>query len=269
MNSNSIITITLGDMAENHAGMEQIGQMVPEGQGFNLNDLNHIKQTFDDLGIETELINLASSDLNNINSSNSSNNTIPPAYILIIRDGINAILNIESEYDKNQLFLEQSQLNVDKQAFMYGRVVNKKARWNLCFDDNDSEPNYQEGKGRVISWNNVPITNTIYQNLQTYFGPKSSNLKGEGNYYYDVTQCGIGFHGDGERRKVIGLRLGASMPLYYQWFFKGNPIGSKMSFPLNGGDIYIMSEKAVGTDWKKKNIYTLRHATGSNKFTDV
>jgi len=28
-----------------------------------------------------------------------------------------------------------------------------------------------------------------------------------------------------------------------------------------------MSEKAVGTDWKKKTIPTLRHATGSDKFT--
>ena len=30
---------------------------------------------------------------------------------------------------------------------------------------------------------------------------------------------------------------------------------------LNPGDLYIMSEKAVGTDWKKKIIPTLRHAT--------
>ena len=28
-----------------------------------------------------------------------------------------------------------------------------------------------------------------------------------------------------------------------------------------------MSEKAVGTDWRKKKTYTLRHATGCIKFT--
>ena len=27
-----------------------------------------------------------------------------------------------------------------------------------------------------------------------------------------------------------------------------------------------MSEKATGNDWKKKNIYTLRHAAGSKKY---
>ena len=262
MNQNSVVTITLGDMAENHVGMEQIGQMVPQGQGFNLNDLNEIKQRFDQLGIETELIDLSSRQLNNIDL----NINLPQAHLLIIKDGINAILNVESNYDKNQMFQEQCDLDVDKQAFMYGRVVNKKARWNLCFDNQGSEPNYAEGKGRVVAWNDIPITNIIYQNLITYFGQKAENLKGEGNYYYAVNQCRIGYHGDGERRKVPALRLGASLPIHYQWYYQSNPVGSRMSFPLNGGDIYIMSEKTVGTDWKKKNIYTLRHATGSNKF---
>jgi len=258
MDNNSVITITLGDMAENHAGMEKIGQMVSEGNGFNINDLNNIRQTFDDLGIGTELIDLSNGNIN-----------LPKAYILIIRQGIDAILGIESNYDKNDMFIEQSQLNVDKHAFMYGRVVNKKARWNLCFNDEPSEPDYEQGKGRIVEWNSVPITNIIYQNLETYFGIKSKGLKGEGNYYYDITQCGIGYHGDSERRKVIGLRLGASMPLHYQWYYKGNKVEENMSFQLDGGDIYIMSEKAVGTDWKKKNIYTLRHATGCNKFTEI
>lgn len=26
--------------------------------------------------------------------------------------------------------------------------------------------------------------------------------------------------------------------------------------------MYVMSEKAVGTDWKRSSIYTLRHAAG-------
>jgi hypothetical protein len=262
MNVNSVVTITLGDMAENHVGMEQIGNMVPIGQGFNLHDLTEIKQRFDNLGIETELINLNSNDLNQIDTTIN----LPSAYLLIIRNGIDAILSIESNYTKEQMFAEHCALDVDKQAFMYGRVVNKKARWNLCFDNNASEPSYTEGKGRIVSWNDIPITNTIYQNLETYFGPKSAALKGEGNYYYDITKCGIGYHGDSERRKVIGLRLGDSLPIHYQWYYNSNAIGTRMSFSLNGGDIYIMSEKTVGTDWKRKNSYTLRHATGCDKF---
>ena len=31
---------------------------------------------------------------------------------------------------------------------------------------------------------------------------------------------------------------------------------------LTNSDIYVMSEKAVGTDWKRRNIKTIRHAAG-------
>ena len=30
-----------------------------------------------------------------------------------------------------------------------------------------------------------------------------------------------------------------------------------------------MSEKAVGNDWKKKSIYTLRHAAGIDKYISL
>lgn len=40
--------------------------------------------------------------------------------------------------------------------------------------------------------------------------------------------------------------------MHYQWFYKGEPVGEQIIIPLDAGDMYIMSEKAVGTDWKKK-----------------
>jgi len=45
--------------------------------------------------------------------------------------------------------------------------------------------------------------------------------------------------------------------------------GEKISIPLKSGDIYIMSEKATGNDWKKTTIATLRHATGCKKFVTL
>jgi hypothetical protein len=84
-----------------------------------------------------------------------------------------------------------------------------------------------------------------------------------------VSKCGIGYHGDAERRKVVAVRMGASMPLYYQWYQHSNPIGEPIEVSLGDGDMYIMSEKAVGQDWLKKNVATLRHATGCKKYTNV
>ena len=137
--------------------------------------------------------------------------------MLIVKNFVDYLLKPLGKTKKN-LFNEQSRLNLDKHAFMYGRVVNKNARWNLCFDDKASEPNYAPGKGRVYSFNEIPLTTAVTDRFGEFFGEKARNLKGEGNYYYDTTKCGIGFHGDSERRKVIAIRLGASMPIHYQWF---------------------------------------------------
>jgi len=52
------------------------------------------------------------------------------------------------------------------------------------------------------------------------------------------------------------------------WFHQSKPISEPIIFNLNHGDMYIMSEKAVGTDWKKSSKITLRHAAGCKKYTD-
>jgi hypothetical protein len=87
--------------------------------------------------------------------------------------------------------------------------------------------------------------------------------------YYDVSKCGIGFHGDAERRKVIAIRLGESMPLHYQWFQNSKPVGQRIELQINNGDLYIMSDKAVGFDWLKKKQLTLRHAAGCKIYTTI
>jgi len=75
--------------------------------------------------------------------------------------------------------------------------------------------------------------------------------------------------GDSERKKVIAIRLGESMPLYFQWFLNNKPVGHKIKLKLNHGDLYIMSEYATGYNWKKKFILTLRHAAGCKKYTTI
>lgn len=251
--SNELITLTFGDMAENHKGMEQIGQMVPVGQGFQFEDLQEIRVMMEGLDCLCELIDLSQEAETNLG-----------AYLLVIRGGVNYFVN-----DQLALFEEQKGLVYDKQAFMYGRVVNKHARWNLCFDEESREPNYENKMGRIVGYDEVPIMKSLMEQIAALH-PKGENLKVESNYYYDTRKCGIGFHGDSERRKVVGVRTGhSSIPLHYQWFYKGDAIGERIVVPLHPGDMYIMSEKAVGTDWKLKNTPTLRHATGCDKFTSV
>ena len=93
-----------------------------------------------------------------------------------------------------------------------------------------------------------------------------TNLECEGNKYTNIHKNGIGWHGDAERKKVIALRLGESMPICFNWFKNSKPLGNIFTSRINSGDVYIMSEKTTGHDWRKRLIYTLRHSAGADKY---
>ena len=232
--------------------MQKIGN--PLSAGLTFEEMMYGRSQF--AGCPTELIALHE-------SVNDKRFEVSPAWVLIIRGGLNRIVNAD------ELYKEQMGLNKDTRAFMYGRVVNKKARHNLCFADEPQVADFESGKGTIVAFRDVPLTSRLRDALPAAFGPKANRLVAEGNYYYDPTVCGIGFHGDSERRIVIAARLGASLPLHYHWFYDSKPIGQRIPLMINHGDIYVMSDKAVGTDWKKKKVPTLRHAAGAKKFLEL
>ncbi|CAI2358303.1 Hypothetical protein MVR_LOCUS8 [uncultured virus] len=244
-------TLTFGDQAENNVGMVKIGTMADHG--FDLDDFNSAKDYFTTRGIDTTIHDLSA-------AIKDTHPNVSPAYLLIAKKGLSSIVDSEAFYQ------EQLALPKDTLAKSRGKVVNKRARYNLCFDDTATVANYEEGQGTIIAYDTVPLMNTTRQALPLIFGPKATNLKCEGNYYYDVSKCGIGFHGDAERKLVIGVRVGASMPLRYRWFHDCKPISEPIDFMLEDGDMYAMSEKTVGTDWRESTALTLRHAAGCDKY---
>ena len=248
---NKVYTITFGDVAENHAKMQKIGTL--HENGYSVEKLGQIQEKLTGYGLKTEMVDL------NV----GFNESFSEAKVLVIRRGAQFILGEETA----GLMAENDSLTMDKKALMKGKVVNKVARWNLCFADEDQEPNYDDGKGRIVSWGRIPKMSRIRQVISEW--TEDVALNGEANYYYDLSQCGIGFHGDGERRKVFAVRMGSTMPIYFKWFQNSEPVGEPFELVLNDGDMYIMSEKAVGFDWLKKKIPTLRHSTGCSKFTGV
>lgn len=252
-------TITFGGRVENHKGMEMIGE--EEKEGYNLEELRKICYKFEKLGCECEMILL-----NEYLDKDVDKYDIDYAVVLVIRKGVQKIIN---EKNTKNIKKEHQELDQDKKAFMYGKVVNKHARYNLCFADFSQEPDYENKQGRIVNFKDIYYTNMMRESFSKYFGKKAKKLYAEGNYYYDIDKCGIGFHGDSERKVVIGVRLGETLPLHYRWYLEGKNVGELCEIFLNDGDIYIMSEKASGNDWKKKKIPTLRHATGCEKFLKV
>lgn len=253
----STITLTFGEQAENHKGMQIIGDGLAYN-GFTLKEMRVAKTRFEDAGYVCEYFRLDKEVRDEVAPT-----VLERATVLVVRKGANALL---SSGDCDDLQAEQEALNWDSKVYMYGRVVNKKARHNLCYGNHAQEPDYENGKGRVIQWSEIPLTKEIKETLPTFMGSKADHIQGEGNLYYDLNKCGIGFHGDSERKMVMAVRLGESMRLQYQWYCEGEEIGSRIEFDLHHGDFYVMSEKATGHDWKRRKIPTLRHAAGCDKF---
>jgi hypothetical protein len=253
-------TLTYGNCAENHKSMEIIGKQLDSG--LDKNDLDTARKYFENLGAKCELIELKKLIKDHVSKENFDK--ISDAYLLVVRKGVKHLLGQEfKNFSTDSLYMEQEELEKDKKAFMYGRVVNKKARHNLCFSDFDQEADFENKKGTVVNFNQVKYTNKIRLMIPDIIpNEKVKNLHCEGNYYYDVKSTYIGMHGDTERQIVIAVRLGANFNLYYQWYHSGKKVGSLYEITLEHGDMYFMSDKAVGYDWKKSSLYTLRHGAG-------
>jgi hypothetical protein len=273
---NKCYTVTFGDVAENHVGMQQIGVLATNG--YLPEQLYHLYEQLSEFELECKIINLSdhlpkdlvkqsAKDLVKQSAKDlvkqSAKDLVKDALVLVIRRGVQYILQTE---DTKLIMDEHDELPMDKKALMNGKVVNKQARYNLCFSEEDQEPNYELGRGRIISYERVSLTNRIREQIAIW--TEDTLLNGEANYYYNIKKCGIGYHGDSERRKVFAFRMGASMPLYFQWYLYSNPIGEKIKIELDDGDMYVMSQDAVGHDWKNRIIPTLRHATGCDKYTN-
>lgn len=249
MEKDQVFTLTFGDRCENHAGMQRLGKEADTG--FTLTDLQQAKTWFEERGIECSLLFL--------NEHLPEGENADDAWFLVARVGVRTICS------PADLFQEQEVLEKDKKALMRGRVVNKKARHNLCFAEEAQEAEYEKGKGTIVAFDSVPLLKKVRETLPEIMGEKARNLYIEGNYYYDLNKCYINFHGDSERRRVVGVRIGADFPLHFMWFKEGEQISKRMEILLSHGDIYIMSEKTVGKDWKRRKITTLRHAAGLAK----
>ena len=260
-------TLTFSSTVENHVGMAIHGE---KSDGYTIQDLenakNKIKSIFKDAEVEIF-------DLRNVLPENKKSEA-EPASILIFKNGVNILLDTIGK-NSVDLFNEHEVLEKDTKYKdrRKNKVLNKKARHNLCFADEEQEANYLEGLGTIVPFSKLPLTAHIRKALPKIIGEKAKNKKAEGNYYYNLNETGIGFHGDSERKDVIGVRFGedqySGFPLHYQWYLNSEPIGDRYKFDLKNGDIYVMSEKAVGSDWKKRKKLTLRHAAGADKYLKI
>lgn len=288
-------SLTCAPGGENNRGMEIIGRMPIKGEGFTAEDIEGLDPYFKASvlwgGREGEVLNL------NALSSNDTVDSLPDedqARVLLLRDwatvwcgGLDWTKQVYRELASRRWDAEYLDPNkyrtemVDGQEVkVRGKRMNKRARTNLCFvSDREQEPTVLEGKGSIYDLKKMEFLNKGIEKLKEQItegliaiGSKTKIVINvvEGNRYYNLKNTGIGFHGDTERVVVMCISIGCdNYPMRWQWFKDSMPLGKPIDIILDCGDVYIMSEKAVGSDWKLSSKYTLRHAAGADKYRNL
>lgn len=291
------MSLTCAPGGENNRGMEIIGRMPIKGEGFTANDIEGLGPYFEklmppEMDAEKHLCfpKVSVLDLNclSLNDAVDELGDEDQARVLVLRDWAKgadvdiykeiAPIRWDSEYlDPNKY---RTEIVDGEEVKVRGKPMNKLARTNLCFvAGREQKPAVLEGKGTIYDLKRMAVLNAAIERLREdiakgliEIGSKTKVIINvvEGNRYYDLKKTGIGFHGDTERVVVICLSIGGvHYPMRWQWFKDGMPVGKPIEIFLNSGDVYVMSEKAVGADWKKSSLYTLRHAAGADKYRSL
>jgi hypothetical protein len=242
------ITITFCDCSENHVGMEQIGDMSQEG--YTKENFDTFQTFWTEKGMVVERVNLntlLNEDIEDIEDIGE---------VLIVRGAINNHLQIFDE-------LMGKEWDTKYWDVRRKKVLNKHARANLCFSEVGQDSDYENKKGTIVSYDELPLMNELKTLVNDCVGDIPEC---EGNLYKDVTKNGIGWHGDSERKRVVAVRFGEPMPLCFRWYHQSKIISETFNTIIYPGDLYIMNYKAVGTDWKKRSKITLRHSAGAMKY---
>lgn len=162
--------------------------------------------------------------------------------------------------------LHEMQNNVRYSLFKraYGRSVRAKSR-NISYVSNFTAPEDPDTNApSVTDWSDLPHCQKAKQILNDALSDTEA-AHAVAIRYEDYKTCGVRWHGDAERSKTLVVRLGPNSkhhPFYLMWYYNHKPISDPFPIHLDHGEVCIPSIKAVGSDFKKSSIPTLRHATG-------
>jgi len=267
-----LCTATFADCGENEPGMEMIGKMGGEEVAHSVADLEAMRAELVAKGVDAKVHKFDALAEGKVPSGLPP---MPEAAVLVIRRH-DALVTAG---DVSTIERELWKTPIDTVAMM-GRgkrraIMNKNARHNNCMTDDAVRPasvaakeDYAEGRGSVADLQTIPELVGLRDRLATLV--KRDLPVVENNFYYEIgSKCGIGWHGDKERRVTVLMRFGEAskeMDLKFQWFWNYKATGTIFQFHLKSGDIVVMSRVANGKDWDDAPMkrWTMRHATGKS-----
>ena len=137
---NKAICITLGEQSENHVGMIKYGDGLSD-KGYSVEEIVEMRKKFEEKGCKCLLFNL--------NHLLEGEKCEEKAYVLVIRNCVDGLLG---EGKNKEMMKELTDLDWDEKYWDTRRkkVLNKRARYNLCFGDETKESDMENGIGSVV-----------------------------------------------------------------------------------------------------------------------
>lgn len=176
-----------------------------------------------------------------------------PAYILIVRNAVQAILNTENTLE---LRAEQDKLPLETKMWFNNRYVNSHKRSHCYFSEIAQEANEAKEQLYICDIKTQPLLNTIRCALPVIIDDAiAANLNCEGFYYHYRTDR-LDIRKDAHRRLNIGIHYNKTTHLTFVWRY--NNIRMKYSknitFYLNDGDMYFLTDNI-----SNNSIYNLAY----------
>ena len=192
------------------------------------------------------------------------------ACALLIKGGIQRLS--KNPLAAGRLFQEQLDLPYEGKFFDKGRTFTRRSYKTLKFGQTEVGPSGDFAQPTVVSFNSVPQLQQFLGHLDMF----QDNLSSAQGIEYFVSRreqaadggmmgCAsrLGWHGDSQRR-ILSMCLGHPGILKFAWRLPGTSANLPKSHTeifLDHGDVYLLSEKATGSNWKKRSLLRVVHTS--------
>lgn len=213
--------------------------------GFTNEELFEIYKLFPD---KSQLINLK-------NMLPQLLHDFPDVYVLVVKNPFenesNELLNVcispENSENGNITGISWDTFRVRKNKNGDKTVIQAKDKHRILFNDLSNQykrsciPNYDLCS--IYNSNKIPSLMRIKNYLDSFL--RFSSVV-EAYSYFNVSETYTSFHRDRDRRKLILMRLGVSLPVNFRWYHGTIKCSSTFSINLNHGDLLFMSDSVNG-----------------------
>lgn len=200
-------------------------------------------------------------------------NKSPAAHVLVCEDFLSAI---ERESGQNaditeQLYESLNALQCDERRVSRGHILPIHGEGSACIGSISREGSPEDGVGTVHDRELVPGFSELSATFVKMFEGKGAHISWYMKKFKQASDCCHNFIGSdigtwGMARIVVGRPANLEVPMQFQWWFKGMPIGWRRKITLKHGTLVLLDgDYAFGRNWRKTNELTMRNALGDDE----